>query len=183
MRVLVTTRGAARRRAPPRAAAPRVRAPKRTLTTPRRREISGAAVRRAAEAMLRALGLSSAELSILLCGDRDIHALNRDYRGRDKPTDVLAFAMREGVDGDRAGDILGDVVISIETAARQAASRKTTLFTEVLTLLAHGLLHLLGWDHVTAAEDRRMRREVARLVVAARGGDRSRHRGDARSDF
>lgn len=138
------------------------------------RRVRAATVKSAAAAMLRALELPRAELSILLCGDTEIHALNRAYRGKDKPTDVLAFAMREGPEGERAGDVLGDVVISIETAARQAEEREIPLITEVFNLLAHGLLHLLGWDHQTAAEDRRMRREVERLVSAATGGDRSR---------
>ena len=69
--------------------------------------------------MLEALKLRDAELSILLCDDRTIHALNRTYRRKNKPTDVLAFALREGkpVPGGKA---LGDVVISLDTAARQA---------------------------------------------------------------
>jgi probable rRNA maturation factor len=130
--------------------------------------IAAARVRRSAIAMLQALELPDAELSILLCGDREIHALNRGWRHKNRPTDVLAFALREGPHGDRAGDILGDVVISVETAARQAASAKHPVFTEVSMLLAHGLLHLLGWDHRTEEEDLRMRREVARLVEARR---------------
>jgi probable rRNA maturation factor len=131
------------------------------------RAIAASTVRRAAMEMLRALELPDAELSILLCGDREIHALNRDYRHKDKPTDVLAFAMREGEGGEISGNVLGDVVISLETAARQAVEHEHPVKTEVLMLLAHGLLHLLGWDHQTSAEDRRMRAEVARLVAAA----------------
>jgi probable rRNA maturation factor len=137
------------------------------------RSVAAAEVRRAAAAMLRAVELPDAELSIVLCSDREIHALNRTYRHHDKPTDVLAFAMRDGHGGERAGDLLGDVVISVETARRQALKRKHSIKTEVLTLLAHGLLHLLGWDHRTEREDRRMRREVARLVAAASRGDRT----------
>lgn len=138
------------------------------------RGVSAARIERAARAMLRAVELSRAELSIFLCGDRAIHALNRDYRSKDRPTDVLAFAMREGLGGERAGDVLGDVVISIETARRQAAAQEQPVISEVLMLLAHGLLHLLGWDHDTDTKDRRMRREVARLVAAAQSGDRTR---------
>jgi probable rRNA maturation factor len=135
------------------------------------RAVSAAMVKRAATAMLKALELPDAELSILLCGDAEIHVLNRDYRHKDKPTDVLAFAMREGENGEHAGNVLGDVVISLETAARQAAEHERSTEAEVLMLLAHGLLHLLGWDHQTSAEDRRMRAEVQRLVeVAAPGG-------------
>jgi probable rRNA maturation factor len=138
------------------------------------RGVTAAKIKRAAAAMLRALELPRAELSIVLCDDREIHALNRTYRRKDKPTDVLAFAMREGEGGERAGDVLGDVVISTQTAARQAVEHEHTVTTEILTLLAHGLLHLLGWDHRTDAEDLRMRTEVARLVERAKAGDRTR---------
>ena len=141
---------------------------------PRSRDVTDGIQKAAARAMLRALELPRAELSILLCGDREIHALNRDYRGKDKPTDVLAFAMREGEDAGRAGDLLGDVVISLETAKRQAEQHEHPIKTEVFTLLAHGLLHLLGWDHQTDREDRRMRREVSRLVACVPSGDRKR---------
>ena len=132
----------------------------------RSRAVTVAEVKGAAEAMLRALSLPRAELSVLLCDDATIHALNRDYRRKDKPTDVLAFALREGRDGHLAGDVLGDVVISLDTAARQAHERAKATREEVRMLLAHGLLHLLGWDHRTDAEDRKMRAEVDRLLEA-----------------
>jgi probable rRNA maturation factor len=117
--------------------------------------------------MLAALKLESAELSILLCDDPTIHALNRDFRHKDKPTDVLAFAMSEGELGHLAGSVLGDVIISVPTAKRQAKGAKKTLLAECTMLLAHGLLHLLGWDHDTAAKDRAMRAETDRLIAAS----------------
>jgi probable rRNA maturation factor len=117
--------------------------------------------------MLAALSLGDAEISIVLTGDDQIKILNRDYRGKDRPTDVLAFAMREGELGELAGPVLGDVVISVPTARRQAEERGVTALDEVTMLLAHGLLHLLGWDHDTASKDRAMRRQTARLVDAA----------------
>ena len=132
------------------------------------RVVSSAEVRAAAEAMLRALKLPQAELSVLLCDDATIHALNRDYRKKNKPTDVLAFAMREGPDGHLAGDLLGDVIISLETATRQARERSAATRDEVMMLLAHGLLHLLGWDHQTDAEDQRMRAETDRMLAVIR---------------
>jgi probable rRNA maturation factor len=119
--------------------------------------------------MLRALDLPDAEVSVLLTDDREIRVLNRDYRGMDKPTDVLSFAMREGEGARFAGDLLGDLVISVQTCARQARAAKRPLLDEATMLLAHGLLHLLGWDHAAAAEDKRMRRETDRLCVAAGG--------------
>ncbi len=130
------------------------------------RVVTSAEVERAAVTMLRTLHLPRAELSVLLCSDAEIHTLNRDYRHKDRPTDVLAFALREGAGGELAGDLLGDVVISLETATRQAGERSATARDEVRMLLAHGLLHLLGWDHRTDAEDRQMRAEVDRLLAA-----------------
>jgi probable rRNA maturation factor len=117
--------------------------------------------------MLQALEMPGAELSLLLTDDATIHELNRVYRQKDKPTDVLAFAQREGELGDSAGRLLGDVVISVPTARRQAGDARRSVGDEVLWLLAHGLLHLLGWDHDTPARDARMRRETARLFQAA----------------
>ena len=117
--------------------------------------------------MLECLRLPAAELSILLCDDATIHALNRDYRGKDRPTDVLAFAMSEGEGGGLHPDLLGDVVISLETAARQASERRKTIASEVDFLLAHGLLHLLGYDHQTDEEERRMNAMTDVLRAAA----------------
>jgi probable rRNA maturation factor len=82
---------------------------------------------------------------------------------------VLAFAMHEGEQGDRAGALLGDVVVSVPTARRQARAARRTPLEEITMLLAHGLLHLCGWDHRTAGEDRAMRAETERLCAAARG--------------
>jgi len=111
--------------------------------------------------------MERAELSIVLTGDDEIATLNRRYRKKDRPTDVLAFAQREGRHGDPAGALLGDVVISVPTAQRQAVARGAGLMSELTFLMAHGLLHLLGWDHDTPAKDRAMRRETKRLCAAA----------------
>ena len=118
--------------------------------------------------MLDALGLGDAELSVLLVDDAAIHALNRVHRGMDKPTDVLAFPVDEKpVRGVQR--ILGDVVISLETAEKQARSRRRPLFHEVRFLLAHGLLHLIGYDHATRIQKRRMDAATRRLVRSAGG--------------
>lgn len=117
--------------------------------------------------MLQALAMPEAELSILLCDDATIHALNRDYRKKDKPTDVLAFAMREGPYAQLAGEMLGDVIVSLDTAARQAAEKKVPLDREITMLLAHGLLHLLGYDHRDRTEERRMSARTDALIAAA----------------
>jgi len=120
--------------------------------------------------MLRALSLADAELSVVLCDDAVMRDLNRRYRKRDRTTDVLAFAMNEG---PRMPAVvaapLGDVVISVPTAARQARTAGKRTVDEITILLAHGLLHLLGFDHGTPAEDRRMRARTDALVGAALG--------------
>jgi probable rRNA maturation factor len=129
--------------------------------------ITSPALRRRAERMLARLRLRRAELSIVLCDDRTIHTLNRRHRRKDKPTDVLAFALREGPAMAGAQHLLGDVVISVETAGRQATEHGHSLWREVTLLLAHGLLHLIGYDHRTDAEEARMNAKVVQLVNAA----------------
>jgi len=125
--------------------------------------------------MLRALDLGDAELSVALTDDGEIRELNRVFRSKDKATDVLAFAMREGEnlgprplgDATPLPETLGDVVISVETARRQATRRRHPLEDEVRELMAHGLLHLVGYDHQTDAEERVMRAETKRLCREA----------------
>ena len=101
-----------------------------------------------ARAVLGYLNLQEAELSILLCDDETIHPLNRDYRGKDKPTDVLSFAQREGEFAFVDDNLLGDVIISMDTTIRQATERQHSVETELRVLLVHGILHLLGYDHI-----------------------------------
>jgi len=98
-----------------------------------------------AEQILRLLSLEQVELSIVLCDNAFIHPLNRDYRGKDQPTDVLSFSQREG--GDPEDPMLGDVIISIERATEQAADHDNSISAELSLLLVHGILHLLGYDH------------------------------------
>jgi probable rRNA maturation factor len=117
--------------------------------------------------MLAALGMKDAELSVVLTGDETIQELNRTYRRKNKPTDVLAFSQREGPLGHLAGPLLGDVIVSVPTARRQASAERRDLTAELTMLLAHGILHLLGWDHQDRASDRRMRAETKRLCTAA----------------
>lgn len=102
------------------------------------------------------------ELSIALVGDEEMRGLNRDYRDKDRPTDVLAFPMDES---GETGRMLGDVVISLDTAVRQARESGVAPADEVRTLLVHGFLHLLGYDHERGpAEARKMFRIQRRLV-------------------
>ena len=123
---------------------------------------------RKATAALEVLGLGGAELSVSLVRDGEIRELNRRYRRKDRPTDVLAFALREGKFG-AVGGALGDVVISLDTARRQALEYRGTLTDEVDRLLVHGILHLAGYDHeVSPREERRMRRRERDLRARLR---------------
>ena len=128
--------------------------------------VSSAVVRRRAEKMLRHLGLSKVELSVALVDDAAIRELNREYRHKDKPTDVLAFPLQDPVP-ERVEGLIGDVIISIDTARKQAKKHRRTLLAEMTMLLGHGLLHLLGHDHRTDAEEREMTARTRELEVAA----------------
>jgi probable rRNA maturation factor len=105
-----------------------------------------------------AAGAPSSSATVALVTDGRIRALNRDFRGLDKPTDVLSF--RSARKGSSRG-YLGDIVISVETAMRQARRRRSTLRRELEVLTLHGFLHLLGYDHET--DDGEMRRIEYRL--------------------
>jgi len=133
--------------------------------------------------MLHELGLADAELSVLVTDDRTIQALNRKHRGKDRPTDVLSFPLdeREAKLAHRTKSggrdlLLGDVVISVATAARQARSRRRLLFEEVRFLLAHGLLHLVGYDHATPSQKKKMSSLTRHLVRAGKKGGSARPR-------
>ena len=97
------------------------------------------------------------DLSIALVSDREIRSLNRRWRGKDRPTDVLSFPLEEPA-------ALGDVVISIETARRQAREGGWPLSAELRRLLAHGILHCRGYDHERPADARRMAAAERRLL-------------------
>jgi rRNA maturation RNase YbeY len=114
-------------------------------------------VGRFARELLDALGESEAELSIALVDDATGAALNERWRGRSGPTDVLAFALAEGRHARHRGPLLGDVVIALGVAQRQADARGHALEAECRRLLVHGVLHLLGYDHVRPEQARVMR--------------------------
>ncbi|MBO8158674.1 rRNA maturation RNase YbeY [Thermosyntropha sp.] len=112
------------------------------------------------------------EISVLITDNIFIHKLNLDYRGQDKPTDVLSFAMNEsGEDepdflGKEEINILGDIVISLEKAAEQSKEYGHTLERELGYLTAHGMLHLLGYDHKNEEERRIMRDKEEKIMSA-----------------
>jgi probable rRNA maturation factor len=117
--------------------------------------------RRIARLAARALALEGApggQAAVRLVGDRAIRTLNRRWRGVDRATDVLAFAQREGPGGHLHPELLGDVVIAVPTAARQAREAGHSLAAEIDLLVVHGVLHLLGHEHEgDPAGGRRMR--------------------------
>jgi probable rRNA maturation factor len=108
---------------------------------------ASARVEAAVRHVLRAEGVSRAEISVALLGDGAIAALNREYLGRDRPTDVIAFHLH-----DPGEPPLGDVYLGVEQAARQAGGFGATAEEELLRLAVHGTLHVLGWDHPEGEE-------------------------------
>ena len=132
-------------------------------------EAIAAALEAAARRMVIAAGLGDGldeepEVTLRLVDDDEIRALNLRYRSIDAPTDVLAFAMREAPGGEAAPELLGDVVISIETAERQ---RRGSLDAELRFLFAHGLCHLLGYDHHDDPEEDEMNARMNSLLAEA----------------
>jgi len=121
-------------------------------------------LRKSAEKALAEEGCEKCEVSILLTDDSEIHELNATYRDVDSPTDVLAFAMREGADGDPDDEILGDVVISIDTAKRQAEEYNHSIEAELSLLVVHGILHLLGYDHAEKDEASEMQERQKEII-------------------
>ena len=111
------------------------------------------------------------EVGILVTDDDGIRNLNRDYRGIDTPTDVLAFAMRDGVDAELHPEMLGDVAISIETARRQAAERDQPVEDEIGLLSVHAALHLLGYDHAHDEDADLMEARQTVILAALKGSD------------
>ncbi len=118
-----------------------------------------------ARRILRLMDQHDCELSVALVGDDEIRDLNGRYRSRDEPTDVLSFPVDERLPaGPR---LIGDVIISVEKAARQARQRRRTLDDELEVLLIHGILHNLGYDHERSDEDEREMRALERRLRRA----------------
>ena len=113
-------------------------------------------VRRQSERLLEHLKMDRAKLSVLLCDDAFIRRLNKEYRKMDQPTDVLSFSMREGEFFVGDSEELGDIVVSVETAMRQAPIVGHSVTREVMSLIVHGLLHLLGYHHSDSVSEEQM---------------------------
>lgn len=140
----------------------------------RRAGVEIAPIKRAIEKTLAGEKKADAEVSVFLVGDSRIRTLNRQYRGIDSPTDVLAFAMGEGEFAHLHPHVLGDVVISVDTAHRQAKRAGHSLRAELKLLGVHGTLHLLGYEDETASSSARMRKRERKYLKEAQnpGGER-----------
>jgi probable rRNA maturation factor len=133
--------------------------------------IDRARLSRLAQKVLSEVGESSADVCLSLIGDRRMRGLNLRFRGKDRSTDVLAFASREARTPHatrQPARPLGDVVISVPTAMRQAKRQQRSLDEEIVTLLVHGILHLCGYDERSKGEALRMQRRE-RIVRGSLG--------------
>nr|WP_279625965.1 rRNA maturation RNase YbeY [Malonomonas rubra] len=117
--------------------------------------------------MLSVSGFPEAELSILILDNDGIQEINRDYLERDRPTNVISFAMQEGEGSGLQPLLLGDVVISAERAASDAADAGVPFEHELSFLLLHGILHLLGYDHERGSEEEAEEMEAREREVFA----------------
>jgi len=121
------------------------------------------------ETVLRDSAFPKGEISILFTGDKHIAELNQHYRGKPKPTNVLAFPMADESVPALSSEMLGDVVISVDTAMAESTRLREPLDQTILRLLIHGILHLLGYDHeISPREAARMTREQNRLLALLR---------------
>ena len=126
-----------------------------------------ARIEQSAQAILDALGCPEKELSIVLVDDPQIADLNATYLKRKGPTNVIAFPMQEGEFADISPDLLGDVVISVDTAEREASAAGMDVERRTVELLIHGVLHLMGYDHEhDEAEARRMEAKSVAVIEA-----------------
>ncbi len=138
----------------------------RIKNTQKKLKLNRSALKTRLGALLTSVGRKDAELSVLFVGDRAMRSLNRRYRGKDKTTDVLSFALQEGGFSHVQPGMLGDIVISVPAAGRQARDAGHSVQREIDQLLVHGLLHLLGYDHERGiGEARRMRRREQQLLL------------------
>ena len=120
------------------------------------------------------LGNQRLAVSLLFADDAEVHALNREWRSKDKPTNVLSFPMLERGDllalaSDGPPELLGDIALALETCQREAASKGVSLEAHATHLLIHGLLHLAGYDHETSPEDARAMEQLEIKALALMG--------------
>ena len=128
-------------------------------------QVSATRLKQKAQRILDYLGENPSELSVLLVNNHKIRRLNAKFRGKNEPTDVLSFPLAECL--PTGTKLLGDVVISLEQAQRQAREKLQAFSREVEWLLIHGILHLLGYDHERSRRDARIMRLMERRIQRA----------------
>jgi len=128
--------------------------------------IHTAAVKKRVRQIMAYLGCPDQELSVVFGNDRLLQELNRTYRHKDRPTNVLAFPQSPTYAGEPASTMLGDVIVSLPTAAREAHDLNQSLEERVVYLLLHGILHLLGYEHEGPAAQRRRMEALEQAVLA-----------------
>lgn len=135
----------------------------------RKQKVDTDRIRDFAQRLLDKLGCGAKEVSLVVVNDRQITEINRDYLGKNRPTNVISFAMGEGEFGDLDSGLMGDVVVSVDTACRDALASGTDPADELDFLIIHGVLHLLGYEHEKAEEARAMRKKEAEMFSALKG--------------
>ena len=116
-------------------------------------------IKKDTEKILSYLGLDNVEISILFVNDERIKKLNARYRNKNSVTDVLSFPQNEGILNNININILGDIVISYPQAVRQAPESENTVYEDIIVLIIHSILHLIGYDHLTEKDDKIMRKK------------------------
>lgn len=112
------------------------------------------------------LGKKNGKISLVIVDDKKIHKINKEYRGVDKPTDVISFEYMEDTCAVYGGDVvvIGDIFISLDTSKRQAKEHNHTLKKELSILFVHGLLHVLGFDHNDDKEEAEMEKWAKKIL-------------------
>ena len=128
------------------------------------RKFSSRGLRQVALALLQLAEREDAELSLALIGNAEMQKLNARYRDKDYPTDVLSFPAAKNLPAQ--APLLGDVIICVDKAAEQAKERRRTLDQEIVTLLIHGIVHLLGYDHERSAKDARIMTGIEKKMAS-----------------
>ncbi|UCB45607.1 MAG: rRNA maturation RNase YbeY [Spirochaetota bacterium] len=131
----------------------------------RKLPVSQKTLKKIAQFTFHITGIEEGDISLVVCDDKLITKLNESYMKRSGPTDVLAFSMLEGKSLTAPGKMLGDIVISADTAAKQAGDFGETLEQEFLILFIHGLLHLLGFDHKNIREKEVMQDYTDKILM------------------
>ena len=131
-----------------------------------RHKISPTTIKQTVQVILDALDCPDSEISILIVDDPQIAELNQQYLNREGPTNVIAFAMRDGEFPDISPHLLGDVVISMDTASREARNAAMSTERRFNELLVHGILHLLGYEHETNEEDAKVMDDKSKEILA-----------------